>query len=36
MQIVNIGGYADDAVRRGADPGCELQHGIGPVDMPIN
>src|SRR5439155_15400108 len=34
--VVNIGGDADDAVRRGANPGGELQHGIRPIDMPID
>src|SRR6266478_5343625 len=35
MEIVNIGGYADDAVRRGVNSRGELQHRIGPVDVPI-
>jgi hypothetical protein len=34
--VVNIGGDADDAVRCGANPRDEFQHGIGPIDMPIN
>ncbi len=34
--VVNIGGDADDAVRRGAKPGDEFQHGIRPIDMPID
>src|SRR6202022_4762014 len=33
--VVNIGGDADDAVRRGANPRGELQYGIRPIDMPI-
>ncbi len=42
MLIVNVGGDADDAVRRHQarlfeiGPGDELQHGIRPIDMPID
>src|SRR5579864_2484318 len=34
--IVNVGSDSDDAVRRAANPGHELNHGIRPIDMPIN
>src|SRR5229473_6550008 len=34
--VVNVGSDANDAVRRGVDPGDEFHHGIRPVDMPIN
>ena len=40
--IVNVGGDTDDAVRRDKarlfeiGPGEELQHGIRPIDMPID
>src|SRR5713226_3958293 len=33
--VVNIGSDANDAVRRGANPGDEFQHGIRPVNMAI-
>ena len=41
VSVVNIGGDADDAVRRETrlfeiGPGEELQHGIRPIDMPID
>ncbi len=35
MEIVNVWGYADDTVRRGVNTGRELQHGIGPIYVPI-
>src|SRR5207302_754999 len=34
--VVNIGSYADDAVRGGVNPGSILHHGIGPIDMPAD
>ena len=34
--VVNIGSDANDAVRRGANPGNEFDHGIGPIDMAID
>src|SRR5260370_4996429 len=34
--VVNIGSDANDAVRRGVDPGDEFHHGIRPVNMPID
>src|SRR6266852_2479818 len=34
--VVNIGSDANDAVRRGANPGDEFDHGIRPIDMPID
>jgi hypothetical protein len=40
--VVNVGGDADDAARREKtslfeiSPRGELQHGIGPIDMPID
>jgi hypothetical protein len=34
--VVNIGGDADDAVRCSGNPQDEFQHGIRPIDMPIN
>src|SRR5437660_5947439 len=42
ISVVNIGGDADDAMRRHKTrlfeigPGEELQHGIRPIDMPID
>jgi hypothetical protein len=42
VSVVNIGRDTDDAVRRDKTrlfeigPGEELQHGIGPIDMPID
>src|ERR1700731_2178771 len=30
--VVNIGSDANDAVRRGANPGDEFDHGIRPID----
>src|SRR5215470_20206265 len=36
MLVVNIGGDADDAVRCSANSRDEFQHGIRPLDMPIN
>src|SRR5258708_2219657 len=33
MLVVNIGGDANDAVRRGVNPGSKFHHGIGPIDM---
>src|ERR1700722_10702479 len=42
MFVVHIGGYANDAVRGFESrlvrfrPGKELEHGIGPIDMPID
>ena len=36
MQVVNIGGDTDDAMRRGGDTGNELQDRVCPINMPIN
>src|SRR5437016_3436185 len=34
--VVNIGSHADDAVRRGVNPGSKLHHRVGPIDMPAD
>jgi len=34
--VVNIGSDADNAVRLGANPGNEFNHGIRPIDVPID
>src|SRR5216684_3110494 len=34
--VVNIRGDANDAVRRGANPGDEFYHRIRPIEMPID